>query len=95
MPVGWTSTAGSGTLGIGEGGSRFGEQYIRIGPGEEITQDLDYILVEGEQLSLRYDSSRVAGYGRRIQLLAKDGGDYHLLAETTEQGGAPRGPPLN
>ncbi len=86
VPTGWTQTAGNSAIGIGIGGSS-GSQYLWLGPGMEITQNLNHVLTAGEKLTLHYNSSRGSGggYKRRIQLLAVDAGSYRLLAETTEQ----------
>lgn len=84
VPNGWNLTS-SGSLGIGSGGSE-GSQYLWIGPGTEITQDLSHTLVSGEELTLKYSSSR--DYPRSIQLLAKSGSTYQLIGETTQQTGS-------
>lgn len=87
VPPAWTLTAGSASnLGASAGGSD-GTQFLWIGPGVEITQDLTRSLTEGETLTLSYESSR--DYPERnIQLLAKNGGSYQLMAETTEATGS-------
>lgn len=85
-PSGWTLTAGSGSnLGSGTGGSD-GSQFLWIGTGLQIMQDLGHTLVAGENLTLTYTSSRT--YPRNIQLLAENGGIYQLIAETTEATGS-------
>lgn len=79
-PPGWSLTAGSAAnLGVSSGGSE-GAKYLYIGPGVTITQDLTHTLISGEALTLTYQSAR--DYTRRIQLLAKSGGSYTLMAET-------------
>ncbi|QQL44668.1 cadherin domain-containing protein [Sulfuriroseicoccus oceanibius] len=80
-PTGWTLTAAGAGLGVGAGGSH-GSQFVYMGTGSELTQDLGYTLTAGEALTLTYDSSR--SYVRSVQLLAKSGGSYQLMAETTE-----------
>ncbi len=81
VPTSWTLTAGSSSsLGVAAGGSN-GSQFLYIGPGVSLTQDLVYTLTNGEALTLKYDSSRT--HVRNIQLLAKNGGTYTLMAETT------------
>jgi hypothetical protein len=89
VPNDWTLTAGSSSdLGYDAGGSD-GSQFLWIGPGVEITQDLGYILTEGEALTLKYDSQRGGGsYPRNIQLLAINGSTYQLMAESTEETGS-------
>ncbi len=80
-PPAWTLTAGSAAnLGTATGGSD-GPQKLYIGPGLTIRQDLSHTLMTGATLTLKYDSTR--NYQRNIQLLAKNGGTYTLMAETT------------
>ncbi len=93
VPTGWKQTAGSSTIGVGAGGSE-GSKYLWLGPGMEITQDLTHTLTTGEALMLRYESSRGASYERSIQLLAKSGGTYQLMAETTAAIGSSRWPTI-
>lgn len=86
VPPGWSLAAGSaGNLGVATGGPH-GSQFLYIGTGVAIRQDLNYTLTAGETLTLTYQSSRT--YPRTIQLLAKEqNGVYRLLAETTEATG--------
>lgn len=79
-PGGWSLTAGT-SLGVAESVSPR-SQYLFMGPGTTITQDLNYNLVAGETITLQYESER--NYTRNIQLLAKNGESYQLLAESTE-----------
>ena len=88
VPTGWTLTNGSATgIGVGFGGSD-GSKLLYMAPNTSIRQDLSTTLVSGETLTLEYDSSRGSSYARRIQLYAKNGGSYELLAETTAQTGS-------
>lgn len=86
VPVGWTLRGGSGSnLGNGNGGSH-GSRFLYIGTGVRISQDLVHTLTSGETLTLQYESSR--DYQRNIQLLAKNGDTYQIMAETTATIGA-------
>lgn len=86
VPTGWTLPQGmSGSLGTGNGGTD-GNRFLYIGPGMEISQDLNFTLIAGETLTLTYQSSR--SYLRKIQLLTKDGNSYSSIAETSEQIGS-------
>jgi autotransporter-associated beta strand protein len=86
-PPAWTLTAGSAAnLGTAAGASE-GVQKLYIGPGVAIRQDLSHTLVTGETITLKYESSRNHPQ-RNIQLLAKNGGSYTLIAETTEATGS-------
>jgi len=80
VPNGWTLTGGSATgLGIVPGGSD-GSQKLWVGPDVSIRQDLSHTLQEGEELTLRYQSSRGTNYARKVQLYAKSGTTYALMA---------------
>ncbi|QQL45635.1 exo-alpha-sialidase [Sulfuriroseicoccus oceanibius] len=87
-PSGWELTrGGTNDLGVATGGID-GSRMLWMGPDTAIRQDLGYTLQAGETLTLQYRSSRGANYGRRMQLLAKDGSSYQLMAETTTQTGS-------
>lgn len=79
-PPGWTLDSGTG-VGIGTDGGSDGSRFIYFSPGTSLTQDLSHTLAAGEKLTLKFESDRT--YARNVQLLAKDGGSYTLLAEST------------
>lgn len=79
-PPGWTVDSGPG-VGVGSDGGSDGARYIYFAPGTSLTQDLNHTIATGEELTLQFESDRA--YARNVQLLAKTGGTYTLLAEST------------
>ncbi|MBP7948061.1 MAG: autotransporter-associated beta strand repeat-containing protein [Verrucomicrobiales bacterium] len=85
-PVGWTRTGGNANfMGVGSGGSD-GARHLWMISGTQLTQDLNYYLTTGEALTLQFKSYFNAP--RTIELLAKSGGSYTVLATTTATTGS-------
>lgn len=90
-PVGWTRTGGTKfSMGVDPGGSQ-GAQHLWMTSGV-LSQDLAYTITTGEKLTLKFQSRTTAP--RKVELLARSGGSYTQLAETTDSTGSPAWPTI-
>lgn len=91
-PQGWTRTGGNaGFMGVGSGGSH-GTQHVWMLSGTQLRQDLIYNLTSGEVLTLKFQSYFTTA--RTIELLAKSGGSYTVLATSTDTAGGAAWPTI-